>query len=169
MRGGAGSLKIGFSNLHSADMLAGGFFWIFVGFVIDCVIEWKVRPVSSPAQRLVMCRAPCALGQAPTLPLPHTLPHSGTAVRPPASSRLTLPSAAQWLTLGDAVGQDGILALINDARLTGWVNLVPNDIIFMVRHRAIPSRHPPSGLRVAAFPHLSLAASPARHGGKRQG
>jgi hypothetical protein len=36
-----GSLNVGFTTLHSAEMLSGGFNWIFFGFVIDLILEWK--------------------------------------------------------------------------------------------------------------------------------
>lgn len=36
-----GSLNLGVTVLHSADMLRGGFMWIFAGFVIDIILEWK--------------------------------------------------------------------------------------------------------------------------------
>ena len=36
-----GSLNLGICTLHSFDMLRGGFNWIFMGLVIDVVLEWK--------------------------------------------------------------------------------------------------------------------------------
>jgi hypothetical protein len=36
-----GALNVGLCTLHSAEMLSGGFNWIFFGFVIDLVLEWK--------------------------------------------------------------------------------------------------------------------------------
>ena len=36
-----GSLNLGICVLHSFDMLRGGFNWIFFGFIIDIVLEWK--------------------------------------------------------------------------------------------------------------------------------
>ena len=36
-----GSLNVGFTTMHSAEMLSGGFNWIFFGFVIDLILEWK--------------------------------------------------------------------------------------------------------------------------------
>jgi len=62
-----GSLNLGICVLHSFDMLRGGFNWIFFGFIIDIVLEWK-------------------------------------------------PS---WIKL------------LGDARLEGWINMVPDDVIFM--------------------------------------
>jgi len=63
-----GSLNLGLCVMHSADLLAGGFNWIFLGFVIDIVLEAK------PA----------------------------------------------------------ILSYIQDPRIVGWINMVPNDVIFLV-------------------------------------
>jgi len=63
-----GALNLGICTLHSAEMLTGGFNWIFFGFIIDLVLEWKP-------------------------------------------------------TLMDA---------IDDDRLKGWINMVPDDVIFMV-------------------------------------
>ena len=36
-----GALNLGICTLHSAEMLTGGFNWIFFGFIIDIVLEWK--------------------------------------------------------------------------------------------------------------------------------
>jgi hypothetical protein len=63
-----GSLNLGCCVLHSAEMLRGGFNWIFAGFVIDILLEWK------PA----------------------------------------------------------FLANIQDERLLGWINMVPNDVIYLI-------------------------------------
>jgi len=63
-----GSLNLGCCVLHSAEMLRGGFNWIFAGFVIDIVLEWK------PA----------------------------------------------------------FLTYIQDERLLGWINMVPNDVIYLI-------------------------------------
>jgi hypothetical protein len=63
-----GSLNLGICTLHSFDMLRGGFNWIFMGLVIDVVLEWK-----------------------PT-----------------------------WIRM------------LGDARLEGWINMVPDDVIFMI-------------------------------------
>ncbi|EKX40125.1 hypothetical protein GUITHDRAFT_143064 [Guillardia theta CCMP2712] len=62
-----GALNLGICTLHSSEMLSGGFNWIFLGFLVDIVLEWK------PA----------------------------------------------------------IMNFITDDRLKGWINLVPNDIIYM--------------------------------------
>jgi len=63
-----GSLNLGICLLHSAEMLRGGFNWIFTGFVIDLILEWK------PA----------------------------------------------------------LLSFIDDERLLGWINMVPNDVIYLL-------------------------------------
>ncbi|EKX40962.1 hypothetical protein GUITHDRAFT_142362 [Guillardia theta CCMP2712] len=63
-----GSLNLGICTLHSSEMLSGGFNWIFLGFFVDIVLEWK-------------------------------------------------PS---------------LLKFITDDRLVGWINMVPNDVIYMV-------------------------------------
>jgi len=63
-----GSLNLGCCVLHSAEMLRGGFNWIFAGFIIDIVLEWK------PA----------------------------------------------------------FLTYIQDERLLGWINMVPNDVIYLI-------------------------------------
>ena len=63
-----GSLNLGICVLHSAEMLRGGFNWIFAGFIVDLVLEWK------PA----------------------------------------------------------FLSYIQDQRLIGWINMVPNDVIYLV-------------------------------------
>jgi len=63
-----GSLNLGVCVLHSADMLRGGFNWIFFGLIIDVILEWK-----------------------PT-----------------------------WI------------GLLGDARLEGWINMVPDDVVFMI-------------------------------------
>jgi hypothetical protein len=36
-----GSLNLGICVLHSAEMLRGGFNWIFAGFIVDLILEWK--------------------------------------------------------------------------------------------------------------------------------
>jgi len=36
-----GSLNLGICVLHSFDMLRAGFNWIFAGFIVDLVLEWK--------------------------------------------------------------------------------------------------------------------------------
>ena len=64
-----GALNVGLCVLHSAEMLSGGFNWIFFGFVIDLLLEAK------PA----------------------------------------------------------LLSYIDDARIVGWINMVPNDVIYLVR------------------------------------
>jgi len=63
-----GALNVGLCVLHSAEMLSGGFNWIFFGFVIDLLLEAK------PA----------------------------------------------------------LLSYIDDARIVGWINMVPNDVIYLV-------------------------------------
>ena len=63
-----GSLNLGICVLHSAELLRGGFNWIFAGFIIDLVLEWK------PA----------------------------------------------------------FLSFIHDDRIIGWINMVPNDVIYLV-------------------------------------
>lgn len=63
-----GSLNLGLTVLHSAEMLRGGFNWIFVGFFVDLLLEYKV----------------------------------------------------------------GLLGLIQDERVVGWINMVPNDVIFLI-------------------------------------
>jgi len=63
-----GSLNIGCCVLHSAELLKGGFNWIFAGFVVDLILEWK------PA----------------------------------------------------------FMKFVTDERLVGWINMVPNDVIFMI-------------------------------------
>ena len=60
-----GALNVGLCTLHSAEMLSGGFNWIFFGFVIDLVLEWK--PTFMNAITYAVCVYVCVSLSQPTL------------------------------------------------------------------------------------------------------
>ena len=91
-----GSLNLGLCVLHSAEMLRGAFNWIFAGFVIDIVLEWK------PA----------------------------------------------------------LLSFIDDQRILGWINMVPNDVIYLVRPLP-PLRRPPPAVHPAVVLVIAIVAAAA--------
>ena len=48
------ALNVGFTTLHSAEMLSGGFNWIFFGFVIDLIFEWKPTLIDHITDEVVL-------------------------------------------------------------------------------------------------------------------
>ena len=53
-----GALNLGICTLHSAEMLTGGFNWIFFGFIIDLVLEWKPTLMDAIDDDVCVCIDP---------------------------------------------------------------------------------------------------------------